>query len=440
MALAWPEIHFHLRHNGKTVKRWASVTDPVDRIADVLGKHLRADLHPLELATPAADLHGWMGSPQATRSTTRGIYVYVNGRRIRDRVIQHALLSGFAGRLMKGQFPVAVLFLKVPYDQVDVNVHPAKHEVRFARQKDIHQVVAQAVGSALRSHERRRLQFINDEVRGNEPGWGQMDGQTATGSSSPLVEEPRSPFAANAWRELPPGPASPGRAHSSPLFDHQPADREEATKTATAPPRQSDLWERRPFADLTIIGQLHQTYILCESEGGLILIDQHAAHERVLYEQLLAQQESRKPPPAQKLLLPETIELSFEEAALMTQLLPQLKDLGLDMEPFGGTTFVIKAVPTFLDGREAAPLVHEIVEKMAAVDVEPDAEALIDPCLKLMACHGSIRAHQRLTEPEMRQLLSQMDACRNPSNCPHGRPTWIKWGQRALERAFNRIV
>jgi DNA mismatch repair protein MutL len=430
MALAWPQVHFHLRHNAKTVKRWPSVADPFDRIVDVLGKDLRTDLNRIELSTPAADLHGWLASPLAARSTSRGIYVFVNGRRIRDRVIQHALLSGYAGRLMKGQFPVAVLFLEVPFDQVDVNVHPTKHEVRFAHQKAIHGAVAQAVARLLRESERTRRQDINPQAGGRG-----------------LVAEPEAFY--------PTPPYGPTRADSETIFrprgtaldekpqavftpPAEPTDKKAAAASRSA--HQPDLWARRPFGDLKIIGQLHHTYILCESEDGLVLIDQHAAHERVLYEQLQAQQSQKDRPQAQKLLLPETIELSFEEAALLEKLVGELASLGLEIEPFGGTTFAVKAVPALLDGREAAPLVHEIVEKMAALDFQSNVAGLLDSCLKLMACHGSIRAHQRLSEPEMRKLLEQMDACANSSNCPHGRPTWIKWGQRSLEKAFNRIV
>jgi DNA mismatch repair protein MutL len=428
MALGWPEVHIHLRHNGKTVKRWPAVSEPFDRIIDVLGQDLRTDLQRLDLSTPAVNLTGWLASPLAARSTRRGMYVFVNGRRVRDRVIQHALFAGYAGRLMKGQFPVAVIFLEVPFDQVDVNVHPTKHEVRFANQKAIHNAVSQAVGSVLRSAERSRRQEITPDI-----------------TDSPLVAEPRKKFPArfspSPWK--PAGGDAPPR--SAPLENRPPFDltapaAPEGAAAASAPERQPSLWQRKPFGDLTIIGQWHQTYILCESEDGLILIDQHAAHERVLYEQLKNQQSQKKRPPAQKLLLPETMELGFEEAARLDKLLPELKAMGLEIEPFGGSTFVIKAVPTLLAGREAAPLVSEIVEKMAELDFQSGAADAFDPFLKLMACHGSIRAHQRLSEQEMRQLLDQMDACDTPSNCPHGRPTWIKWGLRTVEKAFSRIV
>jgi DNA mismatch repair protein MutL len=430
LALAWPAVHFHLRHNDKTVKRWPAVTDPFDRIVDVLGKDLRTDLHRIDLSSPAMNLQGWLASPLAARSTSRGIFVFVNGRRIRDRVVQHALLAGYTGRLMKGQFPVAVLFLDVPFDQVDVNVHPTKHEVRFANQKAIHSTVSQAVASALRSHERVRRQEIHSEPI-------EKGGVAESFFRYPSLPSEPTPVGSEKV-------TSPTRISFEEKI--QTAADPIATETshplgvASEPAQQADLWARKPFGDLKIIGQLHYTYILCESEDGLVLIDQHAAHERVLYEQLQARQLQKDRPPVQKLLLPETIELSFEEAALLEKMLSELNALGIEIEPFGGSTFAIKAVPTLLADREAAPLIHEIVEKMATLDVKAGVSGFLDPCLKLMACHGSIRAHQQLSVTEMQKLLDQMDACENPSNCPHGRPTWVKWGQRTLEKAFNRIV
>ena len=202
---------------------------------------------------------------------------------------------------------------------------------------------------------------------------------------------------------------------------------------------QTAIWQKKRFGDMRIIGQLHNTYIVCESEEGLILIDQHAAHERILFEMFSARSADQKQA-VQRLLMPETIELGFREAGVLAKILPDLKELGLEIEPFGGNTFVVKAVPVLLAEREVKPLIIEIVEKIVEIGSAPGLAEALDKCRMIMACHGAIRANQALSETQIKGLLSQLDGCRNPSHCPHGRPTWIHWEIRSLEKSFKRVV
>jgi len=190
---------------------------------------------------------------------------------------------------------------------------------------------------------------------------------------------------------------------------------------------------------MRVIGQFHNTYIVCESDFGLILIDQHAAHERVLYEQYSARS-SGKRASVQRLLVPETVELGYREAAVLEKIIPDLKDIGLEIEPFGGNTFVVKAVPALLAEREIRPLLIEIVEKIAQIGAGPGLDEALDQSRMVMACHAAIRANQALSEAQIKGLLTQLDDCQNPSHCPHGRPTWIHWDLRSLDRSFKRIV
>jgi len=168
-----------------------------------------------------------------------------------------------------------------------------------------------------------------------------------------------------------------------------------------------------------------------------VLIDQHAAHERVLYEQLKSRYKGSKGPD-QSLLIPETVDLGYREAEILENLIPEFSKLGLEIEPFGNNTFVIKSVPAILADREIRPLVVEMVEKMVETGSCPDMEKGIDKCLITMACHGAIRANQALTDTEIKTLLDQLDQCENPSHCPHGRPTWIRWSKGEVERMFGR--
>ncbi|MFO7494996.1 MAG: DNA mismatch repair endonuclease MutL [Desulfobacterales bacterium] len=419
IAMGWPGVQFKLVHNAKTVKSWPAAAAPLDRVTDILGRDLQRALQAFEFDDGHARGHGWVASARVTRTTSRGIFVYVNGRFVRDRVVQHALFEGFRGRLMKGQFPVGVLFVAVPYDQVDVNVHPTKHEIRFAQPERVHAVIAAAVARALQS--------------ADTPRW-QPPTAAAGGSADPItVAEPRPAFG------RPAAPASAAPAAGAPPAPQDPAP-SPPPGAAAAAARQTDLWHARRFGSLRVIGQLHNTYIVCESAEGLILIDQHAAHERIFFEDLKARRAGRAGQRSQRLLIPETVELGFREAQILAGLLPRLAPLGLEVEPFGGNTFAVKAVPAMLAGGDIRPLITALVEKIAETGLAPDVEAALDDCLMVIACHGAIRAHQALSAAQIQSLLAQLDACDNPSHCPHGRPTWIQWSVRFLEKSFKRLV
>jgi len=421
IALGWPDVQFKLTHNEKLVKNWPATGDSVDRIADVLGIDIKDDLCNIKLSADNLTIAGWISSARNTRKTSRGIHLYVNGRVVRDRIIQHALFEGYSGRLVKGQFPLAVIFIHVPYDQVDVNVHPAKHEVRFAQQKNVHDAVRRAVAEALQHA---------DQSGWNAPGT-QPNLPTAEQSG---IFEPMADFKIFERQRKDPLFREIGKSAS-----FRPAFSLKKDLSLAQVGAQTPLWEKKRFGDLRVIGQFRDMYILCESGDGLILIDQHAAHERVLFEQLKHRfQDERKT--SQKLLIPETIDLGYREAKILERLISNLNELGLEIAPFGGDTFVVKAVPLLLKNKEIKPLVIDIVEKIAQIGFSSGMETVLDQCLELMACHGAIRANQRLSDKEIEKLLHQLDACDQPSNCPHGRPTWIRWSVKDLEKLFKRIV
>lgn len=415
LALGHPEIDFRLIHNGKTTRRWPAAHDSLDRVADVLGRSLQSGLCPLNLESDAARVSGWAAHPRINRSTSRGVYLLVNGRAVKDRTLLHAVMQGYRQRLMKGQFPVIVCYVEVPADQVDVNVHPTKHEVRFARQREVHGVVSGAVAAALDLAERRQRPGA---AGGREPG------------------QPHDPILAErlAAYQSQPGTTRPGKR--LPTQDtHYPAIQRAPAETTEK--GHAGLWPQGRFARLNVIGQFRRTYILCESEEGLVLIDQHAAHERIFYEQLHQRKHSANGA-AQKLLVPETFDLSHREAALLEELLGTLAPLGFEIDPFGGTTFAVKAAPAMLLPGEIGPVLREIIEKALAAGAGASPESVLDESVKVMACHGAIRARQALDPRQIRRLLQQMDECENPSHCPHGRPTWIRWSEGDLAKAFGR--
>ncbi len=429
MALGRPGVHFHLTHNGNPVKQWTKTGDASRRAAAVFGRISAGELIALDARHGDLAIGGYLAPARQARRTSRGIYLYVNGRRVRDRVIQHALFEGYSGRLMKGQFPLAVLFIELPFDRVDVNVHPTKHEIRFADQRRVHEAVQSEVAAALNRSE-RRLWAVDTH---SDAGEAVADPPAAYGAIDrrrSLPEKDTRPF---VYRHAPAStmPAEPP-AETVP--------RESSTAEAppsAKPPVQAGLWTGARFAQLAVIGQFHGTYIICQNEQGLILIDQHAAHERIVYEEL-KQRAGRVD--SQRLLMPETVELGYAEAQLLEQLVPRLSDMGLELEPFGGNTFVIKAVPAVLDDRDITGVVVEIADRASAIGTAAGLDKILDECRMVMACHNAVRAHQRLSREQIDRMLTRLDRCDNPSHCPHGRPTWIQWTVNDLEKAFKRIV
>jgi DNA mismatch repair protein MutL len=364
---------------------------------------------------------------------------------VKDRTVLHGLLAGYRGRLMKGQYPLAAIFLTVPPDQVDVNVHPTKHEVRFGRARQVHTTLVQTISAALAAAEQplwrgtrlpekaadapsqvkeRAVSYDRRENLPTPPGPGQA-GIDPTNRKIP-AESPLTRPTGDDHGSVP----SPSQENLA--ADHQ-------SQEPAPQPQQQQLWAEGDLAALKVIGQFAHTYIVCEAGGDLVLVDQHAAHERIYFERLQDQSAAGKAS-SQQLLLPETVELSFREGEILSGLLKDLKAHGLDVGPFGGNTFAIRAVPAFLSTGGAETLLREIVEKAAESDSAPELAGALERGLYVMACHGAIRANQRLDPQQMQRLLQQLAACRNPAHCPHGRPTWIQIPRRELDKRFRRII
>jgi len=451
IALAWPGVRFRLTHNGKVVKSWPATTDLRQRVEEVLSRDVRGHLHPVSITRGELTVSGFVTSPEVTRSTTQKIFLYVNGRPVKDRVILNSLLAGYRPRLMKGRFPLGMLTISLPCDWVDVNVHPAKNEVRFRDASSVGSAVEDGVREALNAAEAASRRFGGGQPRSLTPAFShaaplppRMEGlETRIAEPTALFEEDTPvtvtdaipvPLPSREWQE-PVTPVLPDAWEDVPLSV---APVEEAAETSC-----DEALDEAPaqaprslgkFASLRVIGQHAGTYILCDAGDGLIVIDQHAAHERVVFEKLKGGGTAL----SQRLLVPETVELGYREADAIGDILGELVRFGLEVEPFGGTTFVIKSVPSMMATDGMARLVSEVAEKMVRMGQKDTLERALDECLILMACHCAIRAGQILSPKEIARLLAEMDACDDPSFCPHGRPTWIRWSTGSLERAFKR--
>jgi DNA mismatch repair protein MutL len=395
LALAHPGVAFHATVDG----REALSLPPADRAARVgrlLGAEFAAHAIPLAAERGPMRLAGLVGPPSLTRTTASEQHFVVNGRPVTDRLLRTALRVAYAEAIERGRHPVAALFLDLPSPLVDVNVHPAKTEVRF-RDAD-----------AVRG-------FVIAAVRG------------AMGSAA-------APVAAAPLRFAPAASARPGLGEAPTLPLATPPRARVDWEAAYAP-----LPDRAPAHPLGAAkAQLLATYIVAETaDGGVILVDQHAAAERLAHEALKAAR-AAGPVPAQALLVPAVVELDDAAAHRLLDRAEALAALGLHLEPFGAGAVLVRALPAPLAGADPAPLLRDIADELAEEGETTALSLRLDAVLARMACHGSIRAGRRLTQAEMDALLRAIEATPGSGTCSHGRPTWIRLGQAELERLFGR--
>jgi DNA mismatch repair protein MutL len=421
-ALALPHVHFDVAREDHPALAWPAVSDPVERIAAVLGEEEAAALVAAEHEAGDFSLRAFVSRPEAHRATGAGIHLFVNGRPVRDRLLRHALLQVYRDVLPRGRFPSAVLFLRVAPGGVDVNVHPAKWEVRFADPQAVYRLIERSVRDAL-----ARRSWLGGAAGGpsgqgaapacDGPRFPDFVRETRVGdwAFAGGGEDARARLAAE-W----PDPAAPAAAPPLP-----------PAAGAAAAPR---------FRELRVIGQLLGTYVLLEGRDGLLLVDQHAAHERVLYERLRASWLAGKLP-RQALLVPATYELPPAHAAACERNADRLAQLGFEVDGFGEGSVVLRAVPELFAAHDPQPLLRELAEQLAQGDVAgPGARPLdaADRFFATVACHAARRAGDVLPEGELRALVAELDEIPWAPTCPHGRPVAVPLARSEIERRFGR--
>jgi DNA mismatch repair protein MutL len=448
-ALAHADVSFCLKHNDRTLLELRREKGLQERVAALLGRSLLKDLLPLNAQNGDLCLTGLVSQPQLNRSATGHIYTFINGRYIRDRVVQHAVMEGYRHLLMKGRYPVVVLFLSLDPALVDVNVHPTKHEVRFREQALVHDFIASAIQKTLRpsdwltkvdtdnsasvvlleedhsakqDSEKITVEDSHARVDSLLPPAEQVNGQAAA------VNEEHSEYA-QLRPAFPPAVASFSEANDplGLLNKAEPGDQ------YILPGSEVEGF----FSRLRILGQYHQSYLLCQDGDDLILIDQHAAHERARFEKLRHQYAEGKIP-RQALLFPEILELDFNSANALQEQQEDLEALGFEIEPFGGKSFALKAVPQLLGQSSAASLVTDVALELARVGRTGQLRDSIDEVLIMMACHSVIRANQALSIAEIKALFTELDLIDFKANCPHGRPVMQRLTLAEIERLFRR--
>jgi DNA mismatch repair protein MutL len=422
-AIGHPRIGFVFVNDERVVYQLPPEQTLRERIRDLCGAALAAEL--LEVPEYVGDgvaIRGLLGRAGVSRSTRQEQIVFVNGRAVENPTLSHALREGYHTALMKGQHPVTFLFIEMDPATVDVNVHPAKREVRFRDGHLVRECVAEAVRRALES---------------DRGAWS----QTFRAAPAPMPEMTPTliPMAEQValrrdWAVLPVRqggePQTPNARHETP---HAPAPTPAPAPVADPTPAIRDPQSR----DFKILGVLGKLYVLMENASGLVLVDQHAAHERILFEEMRTRMEQAGVP-AQRLLVPLTLQASPKDADWIERHSEVLNRAGIVLEPFGSGTFKIDTLPTFLRGDDPAQLVRDIIDELRDLSAENARLRLGEDMIAKTVCRHAVKANDVLREPELVRLIQDLLACELPYCCPHGRPTMIQISYLELEKKFGR--
>lgn len=428
LALAKPQVAFRYTVNGRLAYDLPASDDLAVRVATLLGRETAARMVGVEHQSDGLTLSGLAGLPDLSRAAMDQIYTFINGRYVRDKVLLHAVSEAYRGLIPDGRRPVVVLLLELNPAEVDVNVHPAKIEVRFHRQKTVHDSLAQGLRQSLAQTRRPQTAQAPPE----RPGRPQF--KPAYNPAPQAGQRPARFPARPQPRPAQPAATTPGGG----MVLHEPASE---TEIAQDEQPQSILPHARPLfgpaGDLTVLGQLHGLYIICASGEGLVIVDQHAAHERLTYESM-KRSLGGGALPRQGLLSPATLELTPKEAALAQSQHADWARLGLEMGPFGGNTWVVMSVPPILAGQDPAPVVRDLISELSQAGVPAGTPEFLEVGLRSLACRASIKSGQRLGQRELQDLVARAAALPPPVTCPHGRPVFLTISRRELAKHFKR--
>lgn len=484
LSLPHPQVAFKLTHNGRVTADLPAVATPVERWLTAWPAEFRAERLAVDCRDAELRIRGIVGLPELARPTPKYQFVYLNGRHIRDKTIMHALRESFRGLMEPGRHPAAILMLEVPPGDVDVNVHPTKIEVRFRDSGRIYSLVLSGVREkvlasdltpsaipmksdvdlARESQERQgvRQQLADYFKQQFSPaGMQPAASQPLLPQSPPPTPMSIFPAAPLGARASPPAVRESGNggwprpteatgdgglpdAHFGPAGD----TRTTSLTTPASSPEPATAFTRagedarapRPAASALPPAsaiQLHNSYLVVQSDEGMLIIDQHALHERIMYEELLARV-SRGPMESQRMLIPQVLDVSSSQAALLEQIQPVLQRMGIEVSAYGPQSVAVHAFPSFLERLDPATFVRELLERGEQELLDMHQEELLHEVLDMMACKAAVKAGDPLTPQEIDALLARRDLVDRSSNCPHGRPTTLRLTLRDLEKQFKR--
>ncbi len=492
LALAYPNISFRLMNDGREVLHLPAATDPRERIIGVLGREIDRDLLTLTDEIPEMKLRGYICRPAYTRLNWSHWMVFVNGRFVIHRPLNNAALEGYHGFLMTGRYPVGVLFVEIDPARVDVNVHPTKLEVKFVKERDVQQAVILAIQRTLRQ------QSVIPEFQSRIESYDNLSGANAFPSDEtlkdPLLQSDPRPIQTPGYKPVSSDNSYPGSVATPKFPDYRRMDfYNQVQKTLSdrsvlkdwymaCEPVTGDLLatvqpvseipndppaginpESRPFQrpscaaeagaeeglpaepelftdmfpELEPLAQLDETYIICRQGTDLMIVDQHAAHERILFERLLPKMESQAPA-IQPLLIPVTIDLTPRETSLLEEYQEDIRAMGIDIEPLTRNTWAVRAVPELLDGINVQEIIRDLLDSFTSYADRLATDQLRYQIASVMSCRAAIKAGDSQTQQEWQSLINRLRDCSNPYTCPHGRPTVIRLSKTELEKKFKR--
>lgn len=453
LALANPNVHFVLNNNDKLVHDLPPTTRWADRIAAFFGGEISESLIPIESDDGQIRIRGYVCDPSVSRGNNRMQYLFLNGRHIRDRSLQHALGEAYRGMLMVGRQPIAFLRMDMPADLIDVNVHPSKLEVRFTdggrvyarvlqslRHQFLRTNMTQRVGPADAASEDRVMRApieselgmpatVENQQRQEIINWAR------TGDSEPLRSIQNVPsIGTPTFQPFPErGSAPGGRDDQGQIAPHAPQNHE---------PQEVAPWDQNEsLPSVSYLGfQVHNRYLVTQDESGMVVIDQHALHERVLYERLCTKVlEDGSTLESQKLLVPEPVSLTPAERTAALDAKQTLAKIGMEIDDFGGETILIHSYPAMLKNVSPSDMLRTVLESLMGAGKQPDPKDLLNHLLSTIACKAAVKAGDPLRPDEITSLLEQKDLYHETHHCPHGRPTALFFSRDELDRMFGRM-
>ena len=480
-ALAHPDKHFELHSATNAMLVAAPVSDQSQRVYQIFGKETLDQLLPVAAAAPLARiglpqpppwaqrdeeeeqgsaepgeirLHGFVSKPELQKLNRNSMFVFVNGRLIRDRLIQHAIIEAYRNVLPPTVFPVVLLFVELPCREVDVNVHPSKTEVRFRQQTVIHDFVRDSVRAALMKA--RPVPQFASEIHARPSATPSL-----TSDSWPRAAGAAAPTAEASWHDVyaplnefalqpPPAPNVTERLGFTggieiegnaaiPVPRFPPVTFAGEDRCVEPLPEVPEAENgNSPFATLRPVGQIRDSFILAVNDEGLWIIDQHVAHERILFERVSKQRAAERVE-SQRLLMPLLIELTPAQQAVFTEISDELRRNGFEVEPFGTRTIAVKLAPAGVEASEIEHMLHELLDQFGREEQALNLEAVRNRIAASIACHAAIKVNMRLEQNKMEWLLRELGKTECPMTCPHGRPVLLRYSLKDIQRAFKRI-
>lgn len=430
LAMANPEIHFILDGTDRTASNWPAVSGHgalEARLGQVMGGDFIDNAVPLAMARHGVVVAGMVGLPTYTRANSLSQFYFVNGRSVRDKVLVGAVRAAFADYVFRDRFPVVALYLAIDPAAVDVNVHPAKAELRFQDQGAVRGAVIRAIGTALAAAGFKASTSVADDILGafTAPEMG----------PAPSLPRPAAPMELDEPR---PTQYGWGGAQRAPLnLDRQLGQLAGFTAPSARVETVAEIAEPVDYPLGTARAQMFDNYIIAQNDTGLLLVDQHAAHERLVYERFKAQM-ATGPAPSQAHLIPVVVEMPEEDCARLEEAAPELERFGLYLDRFGPRAIAVRETPALLGNTDVSGLVRDLADGLAEWDSTAALSARMEAIIGRMACHGSVRSGRRLRVDEMNALLRDMEATPHSGQCIHGRPTYVELKKGDIERLFGR--